>query len=200
MGASKTVSDPEALSLIELSSIAVGTRAVDGLIKKAPVKLERVGTLQPGKFAVLFSGDVASVEQSFEEAKRIGGRSVDDQVLLPFVEPTVYRAVLGAIGDWTGDTVGVIETSTLAATLEAADAAVKGAGVRVIEIRLGDELGGKGIAHLAGEIHDVEAAIEIALERVTRVDRVVQSSITPRFDDELRAKLEQSTRFWGGES
>jgi len=194
------VSDPEALSLIELSSIAVGTRAVDGLVKKAPIKLERVGTLQPGKFAVLFSGDVASVEQSFEEALRIGGRAVDDQVLLPFVEPTVYRAVLGHVADWTGDTIGVIETSTLAATLEAADTAVKGASVRVIEIRLGDELGGKGIAHLAGEIHDVEAAIELGAVRVARADRVVQTSITPRFDDELRANLERSTRFWGGES
>jgi len=193
------VSEPEALSLIELSSIAVGTRAVDGLIKKAPVTLERVGTLQPGKFAVLFSGDVASVEQAHEEALRIGGRAVDDQILLPFVEPTVYRAVLGRIGDWTGDTIGVIETSTLAATVEAADRAVKGASVWVVEIRLGDELGGKGVTHLAGELHDVEAAIAIAVGKVTRADRAVQSSITPRLDDELRAKLQRSTRFWGGE-
>ncbi len=193
------MSEPEALSLIELSSIAVGTRAVDGLIKKAPVTLERVGTLQPGKFAVLFSGDVASVEQSHEEALRIGGRAVDDQILLPFVEPTVYRAVLGRIGDWTGDTIGVIETSTLAATVEAADRAVKGASVWVVEIRLGDELGGKGVTHLAGELHDVEAAIAIAVDKVTRADRAVQSSITPRLDDELRANLQRSTRFWGGE-
>ncbi len=190
--------DPEALSLIELSSIAAGIRAVDGLIKKAPVTLERVGTLQPGKFAVLFSGDVASVGQSYEEALRIGGRAVDDQVLLPFVEPTVYHAVLGRSGSFSGDTVGVIETSTLAATLEAADAAVKGASVRIVEIRLGDGLGGKGITHLVGELHDVEAAIAIGTERVTRADRAVQSSITPRLDDELRASLQRSTRFWGG--
>ena len=67
---------PEALAIVEFSSIAVGTRASDSLLKKAPVKLERVGTLQPGKFAVLFSGDVASVEASYGEALRVGGVAV----------------------------------------------------------------------------------------------------------------------------
>ena len=60
-------------SLIEFSSIAAGTRAVDALVKKAPISLERVGTLQPGKMAVLFSGDVASVEASHDEALRVAG-------------------------------------------------------------------------------------------------------------------------------
>jgi microcompartment protein CcmL/EutN len=134
--------EPEALSLIEFRSIATGTRAVDALIKKAPVKVERVGTLQPGKLAVLFSGDVASVEASHQVALEVGAATVDDCVLLPRVEPSVYRATLGEVVPFEGDTLGVIEARTMAATIEAADTAVKGAAVRVVAIRLGDELGG----------------------------------------------------------
>jgi microcompartment protein CcmL/EutN len=190
---------PEALSLIEFSSIAVGTRAVDALVKKAPVALERVGTLQPGKLAVLFSGDLACVQASHAEALRVGGAVMIDDVLLPYVEPSVYRAIAGERQAFDGDTLGVIETSTMAATVAAADAAVKGAAVRVLEIRLGDELGGKGLSHFAGEQHDVEAALEIALGKAGGRGRLVQSSVTPRFDDELRASLLASTRFWGGD-
>jgi len=194
------VADPEALSLIEFSSIAIGTRAVDALIKKAPVSVERLGTLQPGKLAVLFTGDVASVDQSHAEALRVGASSVHDCVLLPFVHAAVYRATLGEVASWTGDTLGVVEGSSMAATVDAADAAVKGADVRVVQIRLGDELGGKGLAHFIGEQHDVEAALEIGMARAAGGERVLTSSITPRLDDELRGLLAKSTRFWGGAS
>jgi bacterial microcompartment shell protein len=191
------LSEPEALALVEFTSIAVGTRAIDALVKKAPVTVERAGTLQPGKLAVLFSGDVASVSHSHGEALRVAGRAVSDQVLLPHVDATVYHAVLGRIGAWEGDTLGVIETGSMAALIEAADAAVKGAHVRVVSIRLGDELGGKGIGHFVGEQHDVEAAVDIGVARVARAERTVLSSITPRLDAELRTVLARSTRFWG---
>lgn len=190
--------DKPALALIEFSSIAAGTRAVDALIKKAPVTIEKAGTLQPGKFAVLFGGDVASVDESYNEALRVGANAVTDRVMLPQVEPSVYRATLGQVGDWQGDTLGIIETDAMAPLLLAADGAVKGANVRVVRIRMGDELGGKALAHFVGELHDVEAAIGVGLARITDGTRVVHSSITPRYDDELRATLSRSTRFWGG--
>lgn len=187
---------PEALALVEFTSIATGTRAADALIKKAPVRVERIGTLQPGIFAVLFSGDVASVTESFGETLRVGGFAVRDRLLLPQIDPSVYHAVTGRIGDWSGDTLGIVETGAMAAAIEAADAAVKGAVVRVVRVRLGDELGGKGLVHLVGEQHDVEAALAIARARVAREDRVVETSITPRIDGELVGWLGRSTRFW----
>ena len=56
----------------------------------------------------------------------------------------------------------VLETSTIAAIVRATDAAVKGAQVEVAELRLGNGLGGRGLAILTGERTDVEAAAEIA--------------------------------------
>ncbi|MBI4704139.1 MAG: BMC domain-containing protein [Deltaproteobacteria bacterium] len=188
--------EPPALGLIEFRSIAAGTRACDALIKKAPVRVIRLGSLQPGKFAVLFSGGVAEVDQSFAEALRVGAAAVIDEVMLPQVERSVYAAVLGHRGGWGAETLGIIETDTLAATVEAADAAVKGASVRVTEIRLGDGLGGKGLCHFAGPQADVEAALAIGGERARRrPGREVTTSIMPRWDEDLRAALRRSTRF-----
>ena len=191
------MAEPEALSLIEFSSIPRGTKAVDALVKKAPIRMERVGTLQPGKLAVLFSGDVASVEASFQEALRVAEDGVTDELLLPQVDPSVYRAALGAETGFEGDTLGVIESGTLAGAVHAADVAVKGAVVRIVSLRLGDELGGKGLVHLVGEQHDVEAAMDLVGERVPRAGRAIDCSITPRLDDEVRGWLGRSTRFWG---
>src|SRR5688572_20135066 len=107
--------------------MAIGTRAVDALMKKAPVTIERVGTVQPGKLVVLFTGDVASVEASHHEALLVAGPAVLDKVFLPHVDAQVFGAVVGARGAFSGDTLGIIETTTLAAVVDAADAAVKGA-------------------------------------------------------------------------
>ncbi len=187
-----------ALALLEFSSIATGTRAADALAKKAPIELIRIGTLQPGKFAILFAGEVAAVDESFVEARRIGESALLDAVLLPEVDRSVYNAVLGNRSDWGDDAVGIIETPTLAAVIQAADAAVKGAEVVLAELRLGDGLGGKGVAHFAGLLADVEAAIEIGCNAIADRPQAACITVIPRFDEDVRAKLKNSTRFGDG--
>lgn len=184
-----------AIALIEFASIALGTRASDAMMKKSPVSLVRAGTLHPGKYAILLAGPVAEVEESYVEGLRIGAESVLDRVLLPDVHASVYDAALGKVGDWEADTIGVIETQHMSATLEAADAAVKGAAVRVVRIRLGDGLDGKGLAHFAGEQADVEAAIEIGSGRVAYRNQSVCTAVIPRVDGELREALSKTTHF-----
>jgi microcompartment protein CcmL/EutN len=209
------VSDAPAIALVEFASIAAGTRAADALVKKAPVELLRAGTYQPGRFAVLFGGQVAAVEESLLAACQAGAACLLDHVLLPDVEPTVRAAILGKSADWSPDTLGIIETPTLAAVVEAADAAVKGARVCLAQLRLGDGLGGKGLAYFTGEQADVEAALEIGLGRAGNRPATAGAAgaatgdagphlgppcitIIPRWDEAVRAKLSASTRFGEG--
>ncbi len=190
----KSAQNP-ALALLEYSSIAAGTRASDALLKKAKINILRAGTLQPGRYAILFDGDLASVELSFLEGRRVGAAEMIDGVLLPDVDDGVRAALLGRTGDWSSDTIGIIETTTLAATVRAADAAVKGAEVEVVQIRLGDGLGGKGLAHFAGTQADVEAAIEIGIASIADRAQPPATAIIPRFDDDLRDRVGTTTRF-----
>ena len=48
-----------ALALIEFNSIAVGIQAGDAMVKKAPIASIKAGTVQPGKYLVLITGQVA---------------------------------------------------------------------------------------------------------------------------------------------
>jgi len=94
-----------------------------------------------------------------------------------------------------GDALGVIETRTVAPILGASDAAVKGATVTLLEIRMADGLGGKAYALFAGEISDVEAAVEIGVGRLSRRDQLVGSVVIPRLHSDLAENLSASPEF-----
>jgi microcompartment protein CcmL/EutN len=184
-----------ALALVELNSIAVGMRTADAMVKKAPVEILRVGTIHRGKYLILIAGTVGSVEESFAEGLRVGGEAVVDKVFLPDAHPTVREAVLGArrVGEY--DSLGVVETANVAAVIEAADAGVKGAEVEVLEVRLGDGLGGKGIVFFTGKVHDVEAAVEIGVARIRDRRTWVEQTVIPILHEDMVRHVAETTRF-----
>ncbi|HSM01501.1 MAG TPA: BMC domain-containing protein [Acidimicrobiia bacterium] len=185
--------DP-AIGLLEFDSVAAGIRAGDAMVKRGPVAELVAGTVHPGKFLVLVGGDVADVEEALAAGREIGGASIVDEVFLRDVHPDVIEAVRGVRVPGSGEAVGVIETTTVAATLEAADAAVKGAAISLMEINMADGLGGKGYALFCGSVSDVEAAVAIGVSRV-RPDSVVGSVVIPQIHSEMGNNLLSDRRF-----
>ena len=153
--------DFPALALLEFSSIAAGIEAGDAMVKKAPVARIQSGTVQPGHYLVLVAGDVASVEEAVGAGEETGRASLRDTLFLPNVHPGVVRAIAGERPPAHEDALGVIETHTVASAILAADAGVKGAEVTLLQVRLADGLGGKGLVFFNGLVADVEAAVEI---------------------------------------
>jgi microcompartment protein CcmL/EutN len=184
-----------ALALVEFNSIATGIQAADAMAKRAPIDLIRSGTVQPGKYLVLIGGEVADVEESLARGKEIGLGSIVDEVFLPQVHPQVVRAIAGErVADPT-DAIGVVETISVAASILAADAGLKGAAVRLIEIRLADGLGGKGIVLFSGLVHDVEAAVEIGVGVLAAPGLLVRQVVIPQLHQEIWDNLFAATRF-----
>ena len=187
-----------AIAMIELGSIAAGTFAADKMVKRSPVELLRAGTVQPGKYLILVGGGTAEVEESYREGMQAAAAEILDEVLLPHVHPQVVKA-LGGTRSFDGqESLVVLETSTVAAILRATDAAVKGARVELAELRLGNGLGGRGVAILTGELTDVEAAAEIAARALAGRNVTLCHSIVSNVDEQFAARLEKSTRFFGG--
>jgi len=184
-----------AIALLEFDSVAIGTQAAVAIVKQAPITTLRVGTVQPGKYLVLFGGSVAVVEESYTQGMRVGGAALTDQILLPDVHQQVYDALSGKRQTKSSDALGILELSGLSATLAVADKAVKAANVHIIEIRLGDGLGGKGIIHLTGTVESVQAAVEEGLAVITSSNVRVQHAIIPAVDAELRQHIHRSTEF-----
>jgi len=187
-------SDVAALALLEFDSIAHGILAVDRMLKRAPIALLRCGTVHPGHYLALLGGTVASVDEAYGEGETAG--ELTDAVFLPDPHPAVRNAVLGKCSDvGEDDTIGVVETANATALLRAIDAAVKSAPVGVGEFRLADDLGGRGLAVLHGDLPDVQAALATADARVGATAQMRARTLLARPDGHLRDVLNRGTEF-----
>jgi microcompartment protein CcmL/EutN len=176
-----------ALALLEFSSIAAGIQAADAMVKRAPIDVIKAGTVQPGKYLVLIGGQVADVDESLKAGREVGGAAA--------VDPEVVEAIGGGRVPQVIDSLGVIETTTVAAAIHAADAGIKGAEVRLLEVRLADGLGGKGIVLFSGLVADVEAAVEIGVGVLERPELLVRQVVIPQLHPEMWENVADATRF-----
>jgi microcompartment protein CcmL/EutN len=179
---------------VEFDSVATGIRAADAMVKRAPIALLKAGTVHPGHYLVLVGGSVAAVTEAHGAGVAAGGEMLLDEVLLPEVHAQVHDAALGLRQPLEREALGVLETRTVASLLRAADAGLKGAQVRIAEIRLADDLGGRAFVLFDGEVADVEAALDIGSGRVPP-GQLLQRSLIPRLDGTLRSALNAGTGF-----
>ena len=186
-----------AIAVLEFDSIAVGMRAGDGMAKRAPLGTLQAGTVHPGRYLILVGGDVAPVEEAYIEGQRLGEDMLIDKLFLPEVHPDAYAAALGQRSSAAYNTLGVIETQLLPAALHAADVGIKGANVEILELRLGDGLGGKGLLLLGGDIADVQAGVEFAAAAANEHHCEVRHSVIPSLAEEMIAEHRASSRFFG---
>ena len=185
--------DP-AIGLIEFDSIVAGIVAGDAMAKSSPVSSLYVGTVHPGRYLVLVGGDTAAVEIALENA---GNDTVVDSLFLADVHPAVIDAIttgdVAALVD--GDALGVVETSTTATSIVAADAGVKTADVSLVALRLADGLGGKAYCLFTGTIANVEAAVEGAILRTEHRERLIGTTVIPQLHQDMRDSFAVELRF-----
>ena len=167
------------------------------MVKSSPIGSIYAGTVHPGRYLVLVSGDTASVEMALETGRDAGARSVIDSIFLPAVHPDVVAAIVSLVdaADFDGDAAGIVETATVASVVEAADAGVKAAAVSLPAVRLADGLGGKGYAVFTGPIAEVEAALDAAVERAMPTGHLIRNVTIAQIHVEMRENLAADLRF-----
>ena len=183
--------DFSVLGVLEFSSVAVGIRALDEMVKKAPIKIVDAKTVCPGKYIIVFSGDVASVEASFKQGKDAGNGFLVDELFLPMVHEDVAKAIgtVVKIDNW--DAAGIIETYSVIGSIEAGDAAAKAGGVKITEIRLTMGLGGKSYVKMIGSLDAVEAAMKAGTEAVRKKGLLCMDIILPQPDEQIKSYFYQ---------
>jgi microcompartment protein CcmL/EutN len=185
-----------AIALLELDSIAVGLRAGDAMVKRAPVAVAYAGSIHPGHYLILIGGDVACVDEAYRAGLDAGAERLLDRLILPAVHPDIVQAILGRRRRPRGEALGMVETATAAAAVAAADSGLKGAEVGLVELRLADRLGGKGYCAFSGPLAEVEAAVELGVDAIEPPDALVAEVVIPQFHEEMLANLEAAPEFW----
>jgi microcompartment protein CcmL/EutN len=184
-----------AILLLEFDSIAIGIDSGDAMAKRAQLVSLHTGSVQPGKYLVLAGGEVGDVEEARTAGREQGKSALTDEIFLPEVHPEVIEAVTGSQRPGYGEALGVVETRTVAAVIGVADAGIKAANVKILQIRMADGLGGKGYVLFSGEVHDVEAAVDRGVASLAAADLLVAKVVIPQLHPEMLEDLTTAAEF-----
>lgn len=169
----------ETIGFLELNSIAKGVEAADTVLKAADVQLIFAKPSCPGKFNILFTGEVAAVKASLEAGEAVGEPNVVDSCIIPRIHPQVLKAINAAMEPAELLAIGVMEFYSVTASIYAADAAVKAADVSLLDVRLGTGIGGKSYVVLTGEVAAVNEAVGCGINTDSSKGLVVSSVVIP---------------------
>ncbi|MBI3012050.1 MAG: BMC domain-containing protein [Elusimicrobia bacterium] len=180
-----------AIAFLELSSISKGIETVDAMMKMAEVDLLQTQAIPRGKFTILIGGEQAEVEQSLQAGIQTADKTLIDFFLIPNVHQQVLPALQSRIQVKEIEAVGVIETKDVAASIFAADAAVKKAAVTLIEVFPGKGAGGKGFVTFTGEVGAVRSAVNAGVETIKKEGMLIGSVVIPYAHKSLLKALTQ---------
>ena len=179
----------ETIGFIELNSIAKGIEAADIVLKTAEVSLLFARASCPGKYYLLFSGEVAAVKSSLDAGLEIGGSHVVDSCVIPRVHPQVIAAINMSGMPENMKAVGVMEYFSVTAAIYSADAAVKAADVELVDVRLGTGIGGKSFVILTGEVAAVTEAVKAGVSTPNAEGMTVADVVIPNPHPDLLDSL-----------
>ena len=173
------------IGLIELTSIAAGYQAADAMLKASNVDMLLSRSICSGKYMVMVRGDVAAVEASVAAGMSGCRFAVIDSFVIPNLHEAVFPAIAGSSKVEALNALGIVESFSLAALIEGADAAVKAANVQLIEIRLAMALGGKAFVTMTGDVAAVQASVDAAAQVVGQKGMLVNKVVIPHPRGEL---------------
>lgn len=170
----------DAVGFLELNSIAKGVEAADAVLKAADTRLLFAKTVCPGKYNILFTGDVAAVSAALDCGKAVSARFVVDSVVIPRIHPQVIAAINQAVEPVEVSALGILEFYSVTASVYGADAAVKAADVQLLDVRLGLGIGGKSYVVLCGDVAAVTAAVKAGSAQAVEQGLYLSGVVIPR--------------------
>lgn len=175
------------IGMLELCSVARGVEAADAVLKEARVEMLLATPVHPGKYVLLVTGAVQDVKASIARGAQLAGSDLVDQLVIPQVHEQVVPMLRRKGGTITGnlDAIGVVETTTVASAILAADLALKTATVDLIDIRIANGLGGKSFFTLTGEVSDVRSAVGAGARQAHDKGLLARDVVIPKPHPEL---------------
>lgn len=175
----------KAIGMVEYLTVSTGIQAADMILKTAKVDIIEAHTVCPGKYIVIFSGDLSAVNASIEASKNNYENKLIDCFVLGNPHQSIFPAIYGAADIKDKRALGTLETFSAASIIVAADEAAKTADVELIEIRIATGMCGKSYLMLTGDVAAVEAAIKKASSVVGKSGMLLDSSIIANPDENL---------------
>jgi len=153
----------DTIGLLEFKRISSGIEASNQMIKAADVSLLSAKYICPGKYIVLISGDLSAVKSSVKAGVEVAKKDLMKELVIPKIDKGLIDIIQGKINK-TGEikALGILEYSSIASGIIAADAAVKAAEIEFLKIVLGMTTAGKSLIIFTGSIEACKQGLNAA--------------------------------------
>jgi len=169
----------KAIGMVEYKTVSSGIKAADLIVKTAEVELIQAQTVCPGKFIIMYSGELSAVRVSTDAVIKQYPESLIDQFVLGNPHESIFEALTCTAQIEDVAALGVIETFTGASAIVAADHAAKTAQVDIFEIRVARGMCGKSYVLLTGSVASVTEAVESSIGRMKEDGFMLDYAIIP---------------------
>jgi len=170
----------KAIGMVEYKTVSAGIKAADLIVKTAQVELVQAQTVCPGKFIILFTGDLSAIKASVDAAEVAYPEEMIDKFVLGNPHESLYGALNCTVEIDDIQALGVVETFTGAAAIVAADHAAKTAQVEIFEIRVARGMCGKSYVLMSGSVSAVTEAVESSVRHIGDEGTLLDYAIIPR--------------------
>jgi len=179
------------IGLLELATIPRGVDVANSILWEADIEVLFSSPVQPGKYVILFTGSVEDVRSSLRRGAELAESGLVDQLIIEQVHDQVEQALRRRGGQINGelDAIGVVETTTVASAVIAADVALKTATVDLMDLRIANGLGGKSFFTLTGEVSDVRSAVAAASKSAQSSSTLKCTTVIPMPHPDLVSHL-----------
>ena len=178
------MSDPlvvadDAMACLELATIARGIVVLDAMAKRAETDIVASRTVSPGRFLIVLSGRVAEIEEAMDAALEVAAEDRVDDVIIRDPARGLADALASRLETGFDESLLIVETAAISSALKVADRTLKETEARMLELRLGAGLSGKGVFTLTGALHMMEAAravveSNLVATQLVRVELIAQ--------------------------
>src|SRR4030065_1563777 len=100
----------KSIGVVEFRSVAVGIAAVDRIVKASEVRIMDARTICPGKYYIIFTGDVSAVKNSTSVIQQEVDTFIIDSVVIPNVYQEIFMGINGTSEVKELKSIGIIET------------------------------------------------------------------------------------------
>ena len=174
-----------AVGVIELKSISKGIEACDAALKSAAIRLVSAHPACPGKYEMIFTGELSDVQAAMDHVKGGFEKYIVDSSMMGRIDEQVVKALFGAQETQPQGSLAVVETFSAASAIKAADLAVKTSRVDILDLRVSRGMGGKGVVLLTGSVSDVTAAAEAGANYAKELGLLTNYSVIAAPHEEL---------------
>jgi microcompartment protein CcmL/EutN len=129
------------------------------------------------------------VNASVAQGESVAGSTLVDRFVIANIHHSILPAISGVTAVDEMRALGILETYSVAAMIDAADIAVKAADVTCLRLHLAFGIGGKCYGLFTGNVAAVEASVKAGADVAGEKGMLVQRVVIPRPHPEMVQQL-----------